>query len=91
VSAARRQPDHKIYPYLLRQLAIARANQVWALATTYIPMARGFVDLTAVVEVASRLVLAQKVAITGGVAGQRDYRAGLCALWRAHDRQHRSG
>jgi len=61
---SQRQPDHKIYPYLLRQLAITRANQVWALDTTYIPMARGFVYLTAVVDVASRLVLAHKVAIT---------------------------
>src|ERR1035441_5437182 len=61
---SQRQPDHKIYPYLLRQLAITRANQVWALDTTYLPMARGFVYLTAVVDVASRLVLAHKVAIT---------------------------
>ena len=61
---SQRQPDHKIYPYLLRQLAITHANQVWALDTTYIPMARGFVYLTAVVDVASRLVLAHKVAIT---------------------------
>ena len=57
-------PGHKIYPYLLRKLAILRANQVWALDTTYIPMARGFVYLTAVVDVASRKVLAHKVAIT---------------------------
>jgi len=57
-------PGHKVYPYLLRKLAITRANQVWALDTTYIPMARGFVYLTAVVDVASRKVLAHKVAIT---------------------------
>jgi putative transposase len=57
-------PGHKIYPYLLRQLAITRANQVWVLDTTYIPMARGFVYLTAVVDVVSRKVLAHKVAIT---------------------------
>ena len=57
-------PGHKIYPYLLRDLPIVRANQVWALDTTYIPMAKGFVYLTAVVDVASRLVLAHKVAIT---------------------------
>ncbi len=57
-------PGHKIYPYLLRNLAITRSNQVWALDTTYIPMARGFVYLTAVVDVASRRVLAHKVAIT---------------------------
>ena len=57
-------PGHKIYPYLLRKLAIIRSNQVWALDTTYIPMARGFVYLTAVVDVVSRKVLAHKVAIT---------------------------
>ena len=57
-------PGHKIYPYLLRKLAITRSNQVWALDTTYIPMARGFVYLTAVVDVASRKVLAHKVAIS---------------------------
>jgi putative transposase len=56
-------PGHR-YPYLLRSLAIKRANQVWALDTTYIPMAHGFVYLTAVVDVASRRVLAHKVAIT---------------------------
>ena len=55
---------NKIYPYLLRKLPITRANQVWALDTTYIPMARGFVYLTAVVDVASRRVLSYKVAIT---------------------------
>ena len=61
---SKRAPGHKIYPYLLRNLAITRANQVWALDTTYIPMARGFVYLTAVVDVASRRVLAHRVAIT---------------------------
>jgi putative transposase len=64
---SQRQLDHKIYPYLLRQLAITRANQVWALDTTYIPMARGFVYLTAVVDVASRLVLAHKAFARYGV------------------------
>ena len=57
-------PGHKIYPYLLRKLPITQANQVWALDTTYIPMARGSVYLTAVVDVASRRVLAHKVAIS---------------------------
>lgn len=61
---SKRAPGHKIYPYLLRKLAITKANQVWALDTTYIPMARGFVYLTAVVDVFSRKVLAHKVAIT---------------------------
>jgi putative transposase len=57
-------PGNKIYPYLLRNVPIVRANQVWALDTTYIPMAKGFVYLTAVVDVASRRVLTHKVAIT---------------------------
>jgi putative transposase len=58
------QPGNKIYPYLLRYVPIVRANQVWALDTTYIPMAKGFVYLTAVVDVASRKVLTHKVAVT---------------------------
>ena len=57
-------PGNNIYPYLLRKLSIVRANQVWALDTTYIPMAKGFVYLTAVVDVASRRVLTHKVAVT---------------------------
>lgn len=58
-------PGHKIRPYLLRKLAITRANQVGALDTTCIPMARGFVYLTAVVvDVFSRRVLAPERAIT---------------------------
>ena len=57
-------PGHKIYPYLLRHLAITAANQVWALDTTYVPMQHGFVYLTAVVDVASRRVLAHKLATT---------------------------
>ena len=61
---SKRHPAHKVYPYLLRNLLITRANQVWALDTTYIPMAKGFVYLTAVVDVASRRVLAHKTAIT---------------------------
>ena len=43
-------PGHKVYPYLLRKLAVTRPNQVWAMDLTYIPMARGFVDLCAVVD-----------------------------------------
>jgi putative transposase len=61
---SKKHPGHEIYPYLLRGLTINRANQVWALDTTYIPMAKGFVYLTAVVDWASRKVLAAKVAIT---------------------------
>jgi len=61
---SKRHPQNKVYPYLLRRLAIERSNQVWALDTTYIPMARGFVYLTAVVDVYSRRILAHRVAIT---------------------------
>jgi putative transposase len=69
---SKRAPGHKIYPYLLRRLTVTRANQVWALDTTYIPMARGFVYLTAVVDVASRKVLSHKVAITLEASNARE-------------------
>ena len=58
------RPGHKIYPYLLRHRPITTANQVWALDTTYIPMRHGFVYLIAVIDVASRRVLAHKLATT---------------------------
>jgi putative transposase len=57
-------PGHRTYPYLLRGLAITRPNQVWAMDITYIPMARGFVYLAAVVDWFSRRVLAWKLSIT---------------------------
>ncbi|AWV02153.1 IS3 family transposase [Burkholderia sp. JP2-270] len=63
-NTSRRNAQHKIWPYLLRGMKIARANQMFALDTTYIPMARGFVYLTAVVDWASRKILAHRVAIT---------------------------
>src|SRR6202158_5762436 len=61
-------PGHKIYPYLLRGLEVVRPNQVWAMDITYIPMARGFVYLAAVVDWFSRRVLAWRVSITMEVA-----------------------
>ncbi|MDC7256410.1 MULTISPECIES: IS3 family transposase [Shinella] len=57
-------PGHKIYPYLLRKLAVTRPNQVWAMDLTYIPMARGFVYLCAVVDWFSRKVLSWRLSIT---------------------------
>jgi putative transposase len=57
-------PGHKIYPYLLRNLAVTRPNQVWAMDITYIPMARGFVYLAAVIDWFSRRVLAWQLSIT---------------------------
>ena len=61
-------PGHKIYPYLLRSVAVERPNQAWAMDITYIPMARGFVYLTAVVDWFSRRVLSWRVSITMEVA-----------------------
>ena len=57
-------PDHKVYPYLLRGLSIERANQVWCADITYIPMARGFVYLVAVMDWFSRRVLSWRLSIT---------------------------
>jgi putative transposase len=57
-------PGHKVYPHLLRGLTIDRPNQVWAMDITYIPMARGFVYLAAVVDWFSRRVLSWRVSIT---------------------------
>ncbi len=58
------EPGHKIYPYLLRGMAITRPNQVWAMDITYIRMARGFVYLAAVLDWFSRRVLSWRVSIT---------------------------
>ena len=60
-------PDHKIFPYLLRGLTIDRANQVWASDITYIPMARGFVYLAAVMDWFARRILTWRLSITLGV------------------------
>jgi putative transposase len=58
------EPGHKIYPYLLRGMAITRPNQVWAMDITYIPMAHGFVYLAVVLDWFSRRVLSWRVSIT---------------------------
>ena len=57
-------PEHKIYPYLLRNMAVTRPNQVWAMDITYVPMRRGFVYLAAVIDWFTRKVLAWRVSIT---------------------------
>ncbi|WP_353410132.1 IS3 family transposase [Brucella sp. NBRC 113783] len=57
-------PGHKVYPYLLGKLAVTRPNQVWAMDMSYIPMARGFVYLCAVVDWFSRRVLSWRLSIT---------------------------
>ena len=57
-------PGHKIYPYLLRGLAITEPNHVWASDITYIPMAHGFLYLVAIIDWASRAVLAWRLSNT---------------------------
>ena len=67
---SKKHPGHKIYPYLLRGINISQANQVWALDTTYIPMAKGFVYLTVVIDWASRKVLAARLRLPWRLAMQ---------------------
>jgi putative transposase len=55
---------HKIYPFLLRGMKVDRSNQVWAMDITYVPMARGFVYLSAVIDWFSRRVLSWRLSIT---------------------------
>ena len=83
---------HKIYPYLLRGLAVERPNQVWAMDITYIPMARGFVYLAAVVDWFSRRVLAWRLSITtGGRVLPRRGRGGAGQVRPTRDLQYRPG
>jgi putative transposase len=58
------QPEHRIYPYLLREMVIDRANQVWCADITYIPMRRGFLYLVAVMDWSTRKVLSWRVSNT---------------------------
>ena len=57
-------PEHRVYPYLLKGLEVNRVNQVWATDITYIPMARGFLYLMAIMDWHSRHVLAWKLSNT---------------------------
>jgi putative transposase len=57
-------PEHRVYPYLLRDLAIEQPNQVWCADVTYIPMRRGFLYLVAIMDWASRKVLAWRLSNT---------------------------
>ena len=70
-STSRRSPEHRVYPYLLRNARITRPNQVWAADITYLPMARGFLYLVAVMDWHSRYVVAWRLSNT--------LEAGFCA------------
>ena len=67
-NTSKKHPGHHVYPYLMRELEIERANQVWATDITYIPMACGWVYLCAIVDWASRRVLAHRVSISMDVS-----------------------
>lgn len=61
---SRRNPAHPVYPYLLRDLAVTRANQVWCADVTYLPLAHGFAYLVAIMDWHTRHVLAWRVSTT---------------------------
>lgn len=61
---SKRCKEHAVYPYLLRDLKITRPNQVWATDITYIPMAKGFMYLAAVIDVHSRMILSWSLSNT---------------------------
>ena len=85
------EPGHKVYPYLLRGMEIVRPNQVWAMDITYIPMAKGFVYLAAVLDWFSRRVLSWRISITMEASfcvEALEERSGQA--WKTGDRQHRS-
>jgi putative transposase len=63
-NTSKKHPEHAVYPYLLRHLKVERPDQVWAMDIIYIPMARGFIYLAAVVDWYSRRVLSWRVSIT---------------------------
>lgn len=63
-SLSKANPEHKVYPYLLRELTITHPNQVWSTDITYIPMRNGFMYLVAVIDWYSRYVLAWQLSNT---------------------------
>jgi len=63
-STSKPAPEHVVYPYLLRNLKVSRANQVWASDITYIPMAHGFGYLVAIIDWLSRYVLSWRLSNT---------------------------
>ena len=60
-NTSKRHPQHKVWPYLLKDLAITRPNQVWCTDITYIPMRRGFLYLVAIMDWYSRKILSWRL------------------------------
>ncbi len=97
-------PGHKIYPYLLRKVKVEKPNQVWAMDITYVPMAKRFVYLAAVVAWFSRRVLSWRLSITMGEERaplqlecryerllHRSCLRGIAEIWQARNLQHGPG
>ena len=63
-NTSKKHPQHRIYPYLLRKLPITRPNHVWCSDITYIPVRRGFLYLVAIMDWATRKVLAWRLSNT---------------------------
>jgi len=63
-NTSKKHPQHRIYPYLLRGLAVTRPNQVWCRDITYIPVKRGFLYLVALMDWATRKVLSWRLSNT---------------------------
>ena len=85
-------PEHRIYPYLLRDLVVDRPNQVWCADITYIPMRRGFLYLVAVMDWATRRVLELAFVEHHGCGVLRRCVGGSTgAVWPAGHLQQRSG
>ena len=78
-STSRRSRQHPVYPYLLRNVRITRPNQVWAADITYLPMARGFLYLAAVMDWHSRYVLAWRLSNTPDRSRGQALEVGFCA------------
>jgi hypothetical protein len=89
-STSKPAPGHKIYPYLLRKLQIVKPNQVWATDVSYIPMARGFVCLVAIVDWFGRKVLSYRISITVDADFCVEALESPGALWQARDLQYGS-
>jgi putative transposase len=84
-------PEHRVYPYLLRDRVIDRPNQVWCADITYIPMRRGFLYLVAIMDWMSRKVLAWRVSNTMDVEFCLEALEEALDRFGAGDLQHRPG
>ena len=75
-------PDHRIYPYLLRNIVISEADQVWSADITYVPMRHGFMYLVAILDWHSRYVLAWRLSNTLDGRGRKKGRGFGLAMGR---------